>query len=169
MEANMDDIKTALDKAAASPDPAVRGMALQYSEARNKLGSLEAFFAFYAEGAAALNGKHHAVKPTAPPSLPTTAAPPRVRPPASAEKKPGTNEKAEKFTQDILSILREADAPVKLETLQQAYEALGKEGPLQSETFRQRMISRQKAGTVVLIPRVGFWLPDAKAGITPDA
>jgi hypothetical protein len=153
----MDDIKLALDKAAASPDPAVRGMALHYTEARNRLAALEAFFAFYAEGAVTVNGKVSAPrlmeKPVAAPAAP---AKPRVAP---EKKSVGSNAKAEEFTRDILDILRQSDKPVKLPDLQMIYEAMGKEPPLQPEAFRQRMIKRKNDGVIGFIPHVGYWPP----------
>lgn len=146
-----EDIKNALDKAASSPDPAVRAMALAYKEIEGRLESLRAFFNFYAEGTTAKSS------PIA--GGPAQAA--RQKPPKAP--RAGKSVKAEVFTEAILTILHNSSEPVKLPDLQTAYEATGLEPPMQPESFRQRMHKRQKEGAVVLIPRVGFWPPEVRA------
>lgn len=152
---NADSIKLALDRAASSPDLAVRQMALSYKEKENELDALKSFFSFYATGATA-NGKSHG---------PLTAVEPvrASKPKVAAAKSTGTSVKADTFTAAILDILYKSPEPVKLIDLQMAYEATGLEPPMQKESFRQRMHKRQQEGKVVLIPRVGFWPPEPKA------
>ncbi len=152
-------MKDALNKAAASPDPAVRAMALSYTEMEAKMEAMAAFFQFYAEGITAKmpNGKinNHTVSTAAPHAV-------RARAPSAPKNPAAKSVKAEDFTKAILNILYNSSEPVKLPELQMAYEALGLE-KMEKESFRQRMHKRQKEGSVVLIPRVGFWPPEASS------
>src|ERR1700761_3663729 len=149
------EMRAALDKAAASADPAVRAMALNYKEMELKLESLRAFFNFYANGS--VPGEISEVRAV----QPHPGRPPRTA--GTPGRKPGKgSNKPDAFTEAILGILQRSAAPIRLPELQSAYEALNLEPPMQKESFRQRMHKRQKSNEVVLIPRVGFWLPEPK-------
>ena len=145
----MDDMKEALDKAAASMDPAVRNMALRYRELQQEFGQYEAFFAIYKQGTST-NG-------SAPP-IARAAAAPRGRAPATRQATPRAD-KVDVFGTAMRTILLENGHPMKLKDVYAVYQQTHPEDQTSIETFRQRLVKRRSM--LELIPQQGYWWADA--------
>lgn len=134
-----DNLKEALDKAAASPDAAVRGMAIRYQEIQRESEQYAAFFSIYREG----------IKTSA--SAPLRSAPARtpvVRPAAPRADRNDT------FSSSVHDILMAAGHPMQLKEVHAAYQVAHTDDMTTIETFRQRLFKRR--ATIVLVSK-GYW------------
>lgn len=144
MLASVDDLKEALDKAANSADPAVRNMALEYQELRQKFTRCEVFFEIYKEGSRftgvpvrpVVRGRIPASRPVLVPSRPQTS-------------------KADGFSLAMQGILLDAGRPMKLDDLFTVYLQQHPDDQPPKETFRQRLVKRRDV--ISLVKGQGYW------------
>jgi hypothetical protein len=147
----MDDMREALDKAAASSDPAVRNMAIRYREMEQEFGQYQAFFSVYKLGIT-VNGaaKRGPVNAPRAPVARTTPAPRR-------------SNKEDTFASAMQALLIEHGQPMKLNDVYSAYTEKHPEDAIPIETFRQRLVKRREpSGPITLIPQRGYWWAGAE-------
>jgi len=159
----MEDMKDALDKAATSPDPAVRNMALRYREMQQEFDQYAAFFTIYKTGIT-VNGTATHVRPagrTAPANA--SAARERVALPRT---RPRTD-KIDVFSTDLRDLLLEINRPLRLNEIYTTYRQRRPEDEVSIETFRQRLVKRKQQGMVSLIPQRGYWWAEAPLTESP--
>ncbi len=152
----MDDVKEALDKAAASSDQAVRSMAIRYRELQNEFNQYEAFFSIYKQGIRS-NGTATSTRPPV-----TRERTPVMRTPAVPR-----TDRVDTFSLALQTILTTAGHPMKLNEIYTTYQEQHPEDQTTIETFRQRLVKRR--GIVTLIPRQGYWWGDAPLTETPES
>ncbi len=150
MLAGMDAMKEALDKAASSPDLAVRSMAIDYQETLQKLDRYEAFFDIYKEGIK-INGT--VVRPAPRGRAPVTAKVAHAL--ALPRSSNSGSSKTDGFSLALQAIMVETGHPMKLDELYSGYQQKHPEDPVTKETFRQRLVKRRD--TVILIRGQGYW------------
>jgi|SRR5579859_471881 len=143
----MDDMKDALDRAASSPDPAVRNMAIRYRETQQELANYEGFFAIYKQGVKT-NGVAPVTRPAAATRSTTAKAPSMSR-----------SDRNDTFSTSMKNILTQNGQPMKLNEVHAAYQAQHPEDPTSKETFRQRLVKRRDI--ITLVPHQGYlWIDE---------
>ena len=133
------DIRAVLEKAAASPDPAVRNLAIRHGRLRQELETIDSFFAFY--------GSVHA-EPIA----------------VQAKPKPkvvngGGGGGSDDFVLRVCEVLKRHGTPMRIshlyEVFFETYSDMTKTAP---DTFRQRLFKRRNR--IQLIEGIGYWPAD---------
>lgn len=143
----MDEMREALDKAAASPDPAVRNMAIRYQEIRSEFDQYEAFFNIYKQGITK-NGTATAVRPA--------ITRERVMVPRASR-----THKVDSFSSALQTVITTYGQPMMLKELYSTYLEQHPEDQTTIETFRQRLVKRRKApdgsALISLVKGRGYW------------
>jgi hypothetical protein len=151
----MDEMREALDKAAASPDPAVRNMAIKYQEMQQEFGQYEAFFNIYKQGIRKNGAAPAAARSSATRErlhLPTPAARPRTG-------------RVDNFSAAAQALLLAHGQPMKLKEIYTTYQQAYPEDQTTIETFRQRLVKKREL--ITLVPRRGYWW--AAAELPPES
>lgn len=146
----MDDMKEALDKAAASSDQAVRNMAIRYREMQNEFNQYESFFTIYKQGIKS-NGVTTSVRP------PTIVRERNVTPKVSVTSR---SDKVDTFGLSVQAILLAAGHPLKLNDLYTTYQEQHPEDQTIDGTFRQRLVKRRDIIPLIKGQNGGYWWHD---------
>jgi len=156
------DMNTILEKAVASADPAVRGVAIRFRRLEHEMVGLNTFLATYGEGleeaATTLSTQKQ------------KTAPVHAKPNGST----GARLTSDDFTMRVKTVLTGNGGPLGISAL---YEAFFTQYPDQtkvsSESFRQKLVKRRNL--IDLLPgRAGYWpidvpLPDGVSTEEPIA
>jgi hypothetical protein len=135
--------KEALEKAAASPDPAVRMAATRYYKLQQELHALDGFFTFYSQAY----------------SESAVQAPARAKPAVKTALTLTSRAGMDAFIRHVCELLRLNGQPVRMKRLYDSfYESYPNEDKVSEETFRQRLV--KKRHLVQLIEHRGYWPAD---------
>lgn len=137
-------LREALEKAAASPDPAVRMTALRYKKLEQEKQVLDGFFQFYTQACADSTVQAPPLRTKATSKSPLTVT---SRAPMDA------------FLRRVCDLLLSHGQPVRMKRLYGAfYERYPDEDKISEETFRQRLV--KKRNIVQLVEHRGYWPAD---------
>ena len=134
------DMKQALDKAAASPDPVIRNISLEYMKAVNIAERLKPFIEVYVGGLDEIE------------MLPEQVLPP-VRKLAAA---PAPRLNGGQFAEQIVAILRDIGKPTQYRELYENYTERHGDG-VKPETFRQKLVRFDCAKAIQTVNGRGYW------------
>lgn len=145
----MTDRKTAIDLAAESPDPAVRGVALRRRTLVNEIEKIDSFFSMYESVVGKMTAE--GLPPEAAATQPAKAIAPTV------VKDSGPSP----FSDAVQAVLRGYSEPVSLSAL---YDVMKETHPAlagaNKESLRQKLYRNQKF--IVLVNGKGYALPGAE-------
>lgn len=151
------EIKDALDKAASSSDPRVRGVAMRCKELQQEYDRLTDFVQIYAGASPATGAVPAAVGQLPAPSVEkkvTAPSAPRGRP-AGSGKSSQKVDANDAFSKEICHLIESYQTPLKLGALHAVYLQAHPEDQPSEPTFRQRLIKRKVV--IRLIRGVGYW------------
>lgn len=147
----MTEIKEAIEAAASSQDPAVRGMAIRYKTMERELADMEPFFSFYAKAQGEAAQVKAAAAPAAAAKKPAKPQPKRPAAPASSD--------MQAFVDQVKQIIAANEHPLSPGEVFLVMQRNGTANGLSQDTVRKRLWDAKNRGLLVSHDG-GYWPAD---------